>query len=165
MNAPAAWGPVRVVGIGRLDRGDDAIGIVAAERLVVSAPHGVWVSHCGGEFASLLDMWEGARAVIVIDALQSGAAPGTLLRIDARRDPLPVPSSSSTHGFGLAEAVEVGRALHRLPPVLIVHGIEAERFTAGTGLSPRVARAIEALVACVQREAVELMSANVSLVG
>ena len=52
----------------------------------------------------------------------------------------------STHAFGLAEAVELARALGRLPPRLIVYGIEGKSFEAGVGLSPEVGAAVQEVV-------------------
>ena len=153
--------PVRVIGIGRTERGDDAAGRLVARRLRDDPPPGVGVSECAGEFATLLDLWDGAAAVIVVDALQAGVAPGTLLRVDALTQPLPVPASASTHGFGLAQAVEIARALHRLPQVLIVHGVEARGVEVLAGVSPEVADALEALTAAVRAEAA-LLAASLS---
>jgi hydrogenase maturation protease len=151
---------VRVIGIGRLERGDDAIGRLAARRLASAPPRGVSVSELAGEFGSLLDSWDGAAAVVVIDALQCGGEPGRVRRFDASRVHVPARPASSTHGFGLAEAVEIGRLLHRLPPALVVFGVEGECFTAGAGLSPRVAGALPALVRAVRAEAVRLAAAR-----
>jgi len=155
----AALPAVRVIGIGRPERGDDAIGREVARRLKSHAPEGVWVGECAGEFTSLLDLWEGADAVIVVDALQAGLAPGTLLRVDAMTEALPVPPASSTHGFGLADAVAIGGVLRRLPRTVIVYGVEAGDFTTGAPLSPHVAASLDDLVAAVRREAVALVAA------
>jgi len=132
-----------VVGIGNAARGDDAAGLIAARRLR-------GLEHEGDPVA-LLDAWQGAEVAVVIDAVRSGAAPGTVHRFDASRTPLPAAlrSSTSTHAVGLAEAIELGRALARLPPRLIVYGIEGERFDAGDGLTPAVAAAIGAVAAAV----------------
>jgi hydrogenase maturation protease len=151
-----ALAAIRVIGIGRLERGDDAVGRIVARNIRRDGLEGVWVTECAGEFSALMDLWDGADAAVVVDALQSGAAPGTLFRIDALRERLPVPASASTHGFGLAEAVEIGRTLGRLPPVLIVHGVEGARFGPGESLSPAVAAAVPPLGDAVRREALAL---------
>ena len=49
----------------------------------------------------------------------------------------------STHHFGLAEAVELARALDRLPPRLWIYGIEGKQFEQGSVPSPEVTQAIE----------------------
>ena len=134
-----------VVGIGNAARGDDAAGLIAARRLD-------GLEH-EGDPVGLLDAWRDAEVAVVIDAVRSGAPPGTVHRFDASRSPLPAAllrSSTSTHAVGLAEAIELGRALARLPPRLIVYGIEGERFDAGAGLTPAVAAAVGAVAAAVR---------------
>jgi hydrogenase maturation protease len=92
-------------------------------------------------------MWREADVAVVIDAVSSGAEPGTVHRFDATSAPLParLRGSTSSHALGLAEAIELGRTLGRLPGRLIVYGIEGERFEAGTELTPAVAAAVEAV--------------------
>ena len=97
-----------------------------------------------GEPVGLIEEWTGADAVIVVDAVSSGRPPGTIHRLDPLAAPIPAAlSQGSTHAFGLAETIELARALDRLPHRLTVYGIEGERFTAGEELSPAVARAVE----------------------
>ena len=99
-----------------------------------------------GEPVGLIEEWTGADAVIVVDAVSSGAPPGTIHRLDPLADPFPAAlSQGSTHAFGLAETIELARALDRLPPRLTVYGIEGERFTAGDELSTPVRAAVEHL--------------------
>ena len=69
--------------------------------------------------------------------------------------PLPaVFSRSSTHSFGVAEAVELARALGRLPARVVVFGIEGRDFTPGEGLSPDVDAAVDEVVRRVTEEAI-----------
>jgi hydrogenase maturation protease len=119
---------VLVVGVGNADRGDDAAGLIVAriarERLARSAA----VAHCecGGDITVLLDRWRGVDTALIVDAVHSGAAPGRVHRFDASRRALPAPlQRRSTHVFGVAQVVELGRALGCLPRRVIVYGIEA----------------------------------------
>jgi hydrogenase maturation protease len=74
--------------------------------------------------------------------VRSGQEPGKIHRFAAHAHELPAAHfSCSTHGFGPAQAVELGRALGRLPRRLIAYGIEAGDLQVGNGLSPEVARA------------------------
>ena len=131
-----------VICIGNGMRGDDGAGLVAAERLrargvpvVVEQPQ------------NLIDAWEGIDDVIVVDTVQSGAAPGTLHRVDAATSPLPADlQTASTHLLGLGEAIELARALGRLPSRLSVLGIEGEAFGLGDPLSAEVDRAVAQVV-------------------
>jgi len=140
---------VLIVGAGNADRRDDGAGLAAARRLQ-RLPADVRVLSQDGDFASLLDQWDGAAVVIMIDATMSGAAPGTIRRYDAHLGPLPtVFSRVSTHAFGIGDAIELARVLRRLPARLVVFGIEGRDFTGGEGLSPAVDAAVDEVVALV----------------
>jgi hydrogenase maturation protease len=54
--------------------------------------------------------------------------------------------SLSSHGLGVASAIEMARALGTLPRQVVVYAIEGERFGLGEDLSPRVAAAVSQLV-------------------
>jgi hydrogenase maturation protease len=137
---------VILIGVGNAWRGDDGAGLAVARRVRELAPAGVDAREVEGDATVLVDAWSGAEHVVVVDAAESGAAPGTVRHFDARAQPLPVSSlRSSTHAFGVADAVELGRALGRLPGRLDVYAIEGESFAAGDGLSPSVERAVAEL--------------------
>ena len=106
-----------------------------------------------GEPASLIDAWEGAETVWLADAISSGAAAGTIRRLDASARELPPELfRTSTHHLGLAEAVELARALGRLPEHLVVYGVEGARFEIGDELSPEVKTASEQAAAAIREE-------------
>jgi hydrogenase maturation protease len=144
---------VLVIGIGNDYRHDDAAGIEFARRLKQLALPSCEVDEQTGEGVALMDLWKNAGRVFVIDAVQSGAPPGTIHRFDAHLQPVPGPIfRDSTHSFGLTEAVELSRALKQLPSALIIHGIEGQNFEAGIGLSPAVLRAVSDLLDKLQHE-------------
>jgi hydrogenase maturation protease len=153
-NLPTLSGPhTLVIGIGNPYCGDDAVGIVVARRIKARNPAGVRVVEENGEGAALLDAWQDAPKVIILDAARSGAAPGTVHRFNAHAGRLPSRFFYySTHAFGVAEAVELARALGGLPPRLIIYGIEGKDFTAGEGLSPEVARAAQEVAQRVREQ-------------
>jgi hydrogenase maturation protease len=64
----------------------------------------------------------------------------------------------STHAIGIAEAIELGRALHKLPRQLIVYGIEGRNFDAGMQLPPAVESAVEIVTHRVLEEAEQLLA-------
>jgi hydrogenase maturation protease len=137
---------VILIGVGNRWRGDDGAGLAVARRVRELAPDGVEVREVEGDATALVDAWSGAEHVVVIDAAESGAVPGTIQRFDARAQPLPVRSlRSSTHAFGVSDAVELARALGRLPDRLEVYAIEGESFVAGARLSPCVEAAVAEL--------------------
>jgi hydrogenase maturation protease len=129
-----------VIGVGNRWGGDDGAGLAVARRL---GGH-----ELEGDPASLPDVWAEADDVVVVDAASSGAPPGTIRRFDAVAGPLPARLlRSSTHAFGVPDAIELARALGRLPARLEVYAVEGARFTSGTKLSPEVERAVSDLAA------------------
>jgi hydrogenase maturation protease len=140
-----AW--LTVIGVGNRFRHDDAAGLEVAARLHALRPAGVRVMEEEGEPASLLESWAGVDEALVIDAVDSGAPAGRMHRFEVGRDPLPVELfRPSTHALGVADAVELGRELDRLPRRLAVYGIQGENFEAGEGLTSIVEIAVQELV-------------------
>lgn len=112
---------------------------------------------CGDEPTRLLDLWAGLDTVVVVDAVRSGAAPGTLHRVDAGAGPLPRDVGlASTHAMGIADALELGRSVGRAPARVVVLGLEGGSFVPGERLTPSVEAALEPLVAAVLAELQEV---------
>src|SRR5664280_218501 len=136
-----------IIGVGNEYRSDDGAGIAVARRLRALFPTGVTILEESGEGTALMEAWRGAAWVMLVDAVRSGASPGTIHRLDARAAPLPMGFFHySTHAFSVAEAVELARSLDQLPAHLVVYGIEGANFAAGVDLSPVVEQAVEAVV-------------------
>ena len=144
---------LRLIGVGNRWRGDDAAGLVVAARVRARRPRGIAVIEDRGEPLELIEACEGAQAAWLVDAVCSGAPPGTLHRFDAGERALPAGLFRvSTHRFGLADALELARALGRLPPRVVVYGIEGSRFAPGRPMSPAVAAAAERLADVLSTE-------------
>jgi hydrogenase maturation protease len=136
-----------VIGIGNPMRGDDAAGVAVAERLRPRVPVGVEVIACNEEPSRLMEAWDGADRVVLVDSVSSGAPPGMLHRFDADEEPVPARAfRSSTHAIGIAETIELARALGRLPRRVRVYGVEAGGFATGASLTPDVEAAVAFLV-------------------
>jgi hydrogenase maturation protease len=85
--------------------------------------------------------------------MRSGAPAGTIRRIVVADEPLPPElRRASTHLLGVGEAVELARALGRLPNDVVVYAIEGERWQAGAELSAAVAAAAAEVAAAIQAE-------------
>jgi hydrogenase maturation protease len=151
---------IMIIGVGNAFRGDDGLGLAVARRLRELALPGVTVLEQSGEGAALVESWGEAGRVIVVDAVASGGEPGTIHRFEAAGQPLPALfSGGSTHPFGLTEALELARQLDRLPPSLVIYGIEGKSFDLGTGLSREVKAAVEIVA---ERMTEELLPSVVS---
>jgi len=148
---------VLIIGIGTAYRSDDAAGLIVAERLRTRLPEGVFVITHEGEGVSLMEQMADSDAALVIDAMSSGAEPGAIRRFDANAQPLPAQMfRHSTHAIGIAQAIELGRVLGKLPRRLIVYGIEGQDFEAGTQLSPEVESSIDEVMRRVLEEAQQI---------
>ena len=146
-------GQILIIGLGNDYRGDDAVGRVLARKLQSIAGDNVRVLEESGEGAALMESWKGGDFVILIDAVHSGGAAGTVHRFDTVTQPVPGSFFHySTHAFSVAEAVELARALNQLPPRLIVFGIEGKNFDSRVGLSPEVKVAAEEVFCRVKEE-------------
>ena len=159
---------VLVVGVGNPLRGDDGAGVEVARRVRDRAGDGFEVRELPGDPTGLLDVWLGREAVVLVDTMRSGAAPGMVLRLDASHPPLPARhrhGRSSTHAAGLAETIELTRALGRLPARLIVYAVEGRRYEAGAGLSDELEAIVPTLVERVLREARSLRTSDGSHTG
>jgi hydrogenase maturation protease len=138
-----------IIGIGS-PFGDDRLGWVAAEMLraapaLQSAAGPIEILVLDRPGSTLLSHWQNADTVILIDAIRSGQTPGSLHCIAADR----IEGSSSTtssHGFGVAAALDLARALGELPDRCYICGIEVDPAHAGEDLSPTTRAALPALV-------------------
>jgi hydrogenase maturation protease len=128
---------MKVIGVGNEWRSDDGAGLEVARRL--------GGQQLQGEPIGLVEALDGTDELAIVDAVFSGAPPGTVHEFEAGAEPLPVAifGASSTHALGLAEAIEIARSLGRLPARVRVLGIEGARFDYGRGLSPEVEAAVE----------------------
>lgn len=142
-----------VIGIGNPDRGDDAVGLAVARELKQAALPGVTVIEHRGDAADLVELLAGTDAVVLVDAAVSGAAPGTFRRIDVHRETLPASwFACSTHGLGLATAIELATALGSLPSRCVVYAVEATSFDHGAPISADAMATIPAVQASIGRD-------------
>ncbi len=139
-----------IIGCGNRERGDDAIGIMAAEQL---RDLGVPALIHSGDALALMDLWRGARNVTLVDATMTGAPVGTVHVWDAAHLAGAASSSASSHGLGVMEAIAMSRNLGWLPGQLRLYGIEGRRFGMGDGISPEVMQAMQRLTPSIAAEA------------
>jgi len=146
-----------VIGLGSPDRGDDAVGTAVAERVQGVVGDNIEVL-TREDPTSLVHAWHGRRAVVLVDSMISGAAPGTVSVRHAGTNDAPLPTFAfaaagrgGSHAFGLAGAVELSRTLGTLPEHVAIVGIESKTFDHGP-MSARVAASVDNAVAAVCAE-------------
>jgi hydrogenase maturation protease len=135
-------GGIVVIGVGNRMMGDDAAGPAVIDRLAGRLAPGVRLVESVGDATHLLDSWGGAQQAIVVDAVVAGGAPGTVHRVDGTEGFPSAWRSASTHLIGVAEAIDLGRAVDMLPEQLVVYGIEIESVAPGVELRPEVEGAV-----------------------
>ncbi len=143
--------PVVVIGVGNPMRGDDGVGPEVVTGLG-RAPAGAEVAVCDGEAGRLLELWWGRELAVVIDAVVTGSAPGTVHVLDdpELEDVVRWRAGTSSHAAGVGEAFALGAALDRLPDRLVVVGVEAASVAVGEELSTAVRAAIPAVIVQVR---------------
>lgn len=115
---------VRVIGVGSC-HGEDVAGLDVAEAVGARLlPPDVSVALCTRPMPDLLDALEDADVVVIVDAMRSGEPAGTVRRL--RPDELARCRDVSCHGFDVSYALEVAKALGRLPQVVEIVGIEVD---------------------------------------
>jgi len=130
----------RIIGCGNRHRMDDAAGVLVAERL---RQLGISANVQLGSAFELVESWYRDEDVILVDAVVTGSPVGTVHVWNGQ--PLKVPSNPqvSSHGFGVAEAINLARILQLLPRTLSVYGIEGKQFGIGETVSPEVLASVE----------------------
>ena len=148
---------IRIIGIGS-PFGDDATGLLAAQILAKAPPPNCEVIMADRPGVTLVELMEGAEAVILIDAVRSGAAPGTIHELSF--DDLGQRGAHlvSSHDLDIATAVQLARQLGRAPDRALAIGLEVAppdpRRLCEVGASVR--RSMDRLVARVRSCAARL---------
>ncbi|WP_149184650.1 hydrogenase maturation protease [Streptomyces sp. TRM49041] len=150
---------IAVIGIGNEFRRDDGVGWAVIRRLRERAarrslPPGTVLGTSDGEPSRLIALWEDTALTVVVDAVRThGGSPGRVHRLTAEHPDAYATGAVTSHGLGLGEAVELARALRRLPRRLCVYAVEAADMSLGTGLTPAVGAAVQPLAERIEAEA------------
>jgi hydrogenase maturation protease len=146
---------VLVLGVGNLLLGDEGVGVHAVRALARDHvfPPGVELLDGGTAGMELLEPIRQARHLVVIDAVDAGVEPGTVVRLSGNEVPIFFGRRHlSPHQVGLSDVLAVARLAGRAPATVAVHGIQPERLEPGLDLSPRVAEALPGMLRDVLAE-------------
>ena len=143
---------VLILGVGNLLLKDEGIGVHVARRLEdAGLPGDVLVVDCGTRLLDALSLVKSAERLIVIDAVNAGAQPGTIFRL-RDKDISESPSRSvSLHQLSLLETLEIADKVVARPTTIII-GVEPEEVSPGTELSPTLAGIVSKIVDLVLEE-------------
>lgn len=133
-----------VLGLGNLVHSDDGLGVHAIQQLQRDprVPSHVVLMDGGTQGLALLPHISAFERVIVIDALDVGEPPGTLVRLegDALRH---LPGKASVHQLGFADLLVALELLGESPEQIVLFGIQPLSIDWGTELTAPVRAALQ----------------------
>lgn len=140
-------GATVVLGLGNILLSDDGLGVRAVGRLAADARVGPDVTLVDGGTLGLelLSYAAGASRLLILDAVELEAAPGTLARV-AGANLAGLPTSSSVHQLGVSDILSALRMMGCPPREVVLLGLQPASLTLGTELTPDVAVALDVLV-------------------
>lgn len=115
-------------------------------------PQDIQVIDCGTSLLDAVSFIEKAQRLIVIDAIKTGAQPGTIFRLQDKDIYEPPGRAISLHQMSLLEALEMADKIGIRPPTTII-GIEPEDVGIGMELSSKVESVVPDIVDIILEEA------------
>ncbi len=139
-----------VLGLGNLVHGDDGIGVHAIQRLQQDArvPVGVVLMDGGTQGMSLIPHISGFERLLVVDAIDVGEKPGTLIRLEGAAVEN-LPGKPSVHQLGFADLMIAMKLLGEPPKEVIVIGVQPQSTDWTAELTPPVSASLDELLAVV----------------
>lgn len=137
-----------VLGLGNPLMGDDRVGLIALNHLEDDwfLPRSVSLVDGGTWGLTLLPVVEAADRLLVLDAIDIGTDPGTIVRLDGAEVPRVLGQKLSPHQIDLREVLALAELRGTLPRELLALGIQPERVELLTELSPAVEARVGELV-------------------
>jgi hydrogenase maturation protease len=148
--------PIRllVLGLGNILCGDDGLGAVAIARIRAryEVPEGVSILDGGTLGLSLLPYVEDSERVILVDAINAEAPPGSFVRLEGDEVGPAVAGRLSVHQVGVADLLDAARWRGKLPGELVLLGLVPGTLEVGVTRSARVEAGLPGLVDRVVQE-------------
>lgn len=142
-----------MLGLGNLVHADDGAGVQAIALLQADprVPAGTVLLDGGTLGLGLLHHVSSVERLLVVDAVDVGEEPGTIVRFEgpALRG---LPGKASVHQLGFADLMVALELLGEPPGDVVVLGVQPASVEWGAELSGRVAGAMPALVDCAVRQ-------------
>ena len=145
--------PTLVLGLGNILLRDEGVGVRVVQAMErMELPRDVELFDGATAGLDLIDVLADRRKVIVIDAIEGGAEPGTVLRLGPE-DLAPCNGKGvSLHEIGLLEALTVARQLGTAPHEVVIFGIKPKVVDYGLTLSPEIAQLVPRIIESVLAE-------------
>jgi hydrogenase maturation protease len=136
-----------VLGLGNILLADEGVGVRVVEHLQARYcfPEETQVMDGGTLGLDLLPYVEDTDRLLVIDAVDMRAEPGTVVRIENDEVPTFLSIKVSPHQMGLADILSAARLLGHLPEDLVLWGVQPSVIEASLELSPPIAAQVDVL--------------------
>jgi hydrogenase maturation protease len=136
-----------ILGVGNLLISDDGAGLRVIERLATAydLPPGVQTLDGGTLGLDLLYYLQGVEHLLIIDALEMGEEPGTLLRLEGDDVPAFLSLKMSPHHIGVPDMLAAARLMDTYPRHVVLWGVQPGLLEPGLELSPPVAAQVDVL--------------------
>jgi hydrogenase maturation protease len=143
-----------ILGVGNLLLSDEGVGVHVLERLaaIYDMPKEVQTLDGGTLGLGLLYYLEGVENLLIIDAVEMGEQPGTLLRLEGDEVPSFLSIKMSPHQIGIPDMLFAARLTDLYPRNVVLWGVQPGVLDTGLDLSPPVAAQVDVLVEKVVKE-------------
>jgi len=133
---------------------DEGVGVRVIERLQekYEFPEGVQVLDGGSRGLALLNYLEGVSKLLIVDAVQAGKEPGSLIRLANDEIPAFLSPKISPHQEGLADLLFAAKVVGLYPEEIVLWGVEPSEIETGLELTPLIASKVDELVEKVLEE-------------
>lgn len=140
--------PILVLGVGNLVMSDDGIGVLVVQKLQreYRLPSEVSVMDGGTLGLDILPYLENIERLIVVDALETGKAPGSRIRLTGDEIPLALETKLSPHQMGLKDLLTVSMLMGHAPREMVLIGVQPGSIEMGTELTPVVEAQLEPML-------------------
>ncbi len=148
-----------ILGVGNYLLSDDGLNVHVLERLVQTErlPEDIEVVDGGTCGLDLMQFLEGVSNLIIVDAVNAGKEPGTIIRLSGDQVPAYLALKISPHDIGLPDLLATAKLRDLYPETVVVLGIQPESLAVSVDLSHSVASKVDTLVDMILEEAFALV--------
>jgi len=137
-----------ILGVGNLLLTDEGVGIHAVRRLLERGdlPEEIQIVDGGTAGLALMVYLEDVDCLVIVDAMETGGPPGTLVRLSGNQIPAYMALKVSPHEITLPDFLAAAKLRDLYPREVIVWGVQPESMEVGIDLSPALAARLDELV-------------------
>jgi hydrogenase maturation protease len=129
-----------ILGIGNILLRDEGIGVRVIEHLrKENLPEDVELVDRGTAGADLIDVLSDRQTVLIIDAVEYDASPGTVLRLSEQDLSVHEQGPLSLHDLNIPQTLSMTRLLGCAPRSVILYGVVPQTVEPGMDLSESLA--------------------------